>query len=33
MPQVIKVGPYIEANVDEIHSKWLDYFDEISYYC
>ncbi|MBR3560206.1 MAG: DUF4160 domain-containing protein [Oscillospiraceae bacterium] len=23
----------IEANVDEIRSKWLDYFDEISYYC
>lgn len=23
----------IEANVDEIRDKWLEYFDEIRYYC
>ena len=23
----------IEANADEIRAKWLDYFDNIKYYC
>ena len=23
----------IEANADEIQARWLDYFDEIRYYC
>ncbi len=23
----------IEANADEIREKWLEYFDEIQYYC
>lgn len=23
----------IEANADEIRTKWLQYFDEVNYYC